>query len=81
MGRFSMDRQRRLVGAFMTADIRIRTSLARFVSSAYSDEERKDRLWGLFRDHGIWVIDPEKCDEIEAPICRRAFERQVGVRE
>jgi hypothetical protein len=65
----------------MTADVRIRTSLERFVQSGISDEERKDRLWGLFRDLGLWVIDPNKCDEIEAPICRRAFERQVGVRE
>lgn len=65
----------------MTADVPIRTSLARFVQSGHSDEERKDRLWGLYRDLGFWVIDPEKCDEIEAPICRRAFERQCGVRE
>jgi hypothetical protein len=65
----------------MTADVRIRTSLERFVQSGHSDEERKDRLWRLFRDYGLWVIDPNKCDEIEAPICRRAFERQVGVRE
>lgn len=62
------------------ADRQLRSVLGRFVQSGISDEERKDRLWRLFRDYGLWVIDPNKCDEIEAPICRRAFERQVGVR-
>lgn len=63
------------------ADRQLRSVLGRFVQSGHSDEERKDRLWRLFRDLGVWVIDPNRCDEIEAPICRRAFERQCGVRE
>lgn len=64
----------------MSEDTRIRTSLERLVASGTSDDERKDRLWRLFRETECVLIDLRKCDDLEAPFCRAVFERQMGIR-